>query len=44
MPDQTGRGDAVDKSVDAKISFARHVEIIQGHKDVGFLEEFDRIK
>ncbi len=42
MPDQTGRGDAVDVSVDAKIGFAVNVEIIQGDKDGGFLEEFDR--
>ena len=44
VPDQTGRGDAVDVSFDAKIGFAIHVEIIQGDKDRGCLEEFDRIE
>lgn len=44
MPCQTGRSDAVDVGIDAKIGFAIHVEMIQGDEDRGFLKEFDGIK
>lgn len=44
MPDHTGRGDGVDVSIDAKIGFTIHVEIIQGDKDGGFFEKFDRVE
>jgi len=44
MPDQTGRGDAINPSVDAKIGFAINVDGVQGNEDGGFLEEFARIK
>ena len=44
MPDQTGRGDAINASMDAKIGFAFNVKGVQGNKDGGCLEECDRIK
>jgi len=44
VPDQTGRGDVVDVSVDTKIGPAINVEIIQGDKDGGFPPELDRVE
>lgn len=44
VPSQTGRGNGVDVSVDAKICLAINIKAVQRDKDRGVLPEFNRVE